>query len=39
MFYPAMREPYFVTSGWALVGPGNDERGIALEMAAASSRG
>jgi hypothetical protein len=28
MFYPAMREPYFVTSGWALVGPGNDERGI-----------
>jgi glycine/D-amino acid oxidase-like deaminating enzyme len=29
MFYPALRDPHFVTSGWALVGPGcRDASGI-----------
>lgn len=33
MFYPALRDPYFVTSGWALVGPGcRDASGIIAGM-------
>jgi hypothetical protein len=33
MFYPALRDPYFVTSGWALVGPGcRDASGIKAGM-------
>ena len=33
MFYPAFRDPYFVTSGWALVGPGcRDASGIIAGM-------
>ena len=34
MFYPALRDPYFVTSGWALLGPerGRDASGIKAAM-------
>ncbi len=34
MFYPAFRDPFFVTSGWALLGPerGRDASGIKAAM-------
>ena len=34
MFYPALRDPHFVTSGWALLGPerGRDASGIIAAM-------
>jgi hypothetical protein len=30
MFYPALRDPHFVTSGWALLGPGRGRDGSGI---------